>query len=176
MFQLWQKIRTKNACKKRWWNWLLEQISWTFYLCIFVRKQIEQLLSNNVPLCNFLAPKYWQKVARKILLKLTPTLFKSIIFWHPCLEGSILRWLSVRISIFEQSLHFWPFFDLLFSTFSFFNHFISAGSSWLWRTTNPTSSTTPSRTGLATTSTRSSTTWSLREVERRGLYFNTILW
>jgi len=42
-----------------------------FRPAFFIREQIEQLFSNYIWLCNFLASKYWQKIARKMLMKLT---------------------------------------------------------------------------------------------------------
>jgi hypothetical protein len=38
----------------------------------FVRKQIEQLFSSYVRLCNFWRQNFVQKLARKMLMKLTP--------------------------------------------------------------------------------------------------------
>jgi len=38
----------------------------------FVRKQIEQLFSSYIRLCNFIAKILYQKRARKTLMKLTP--------------------------------------------------------------------------------------------------------
>jgi len=43
------------------------------FICVFfIQKQIEQIFYDDVWLCNFFAPKHWQKNARVMLMKLTP--------------------------------------------------------------------------------------------------------
>jgi len=51
---------------------LQESISSTFYMLVFVRKQIEQLFSSYIWLCNFLRKNISAKGTHNMLMKLTP--------------------------------------------------------------------------------------------------------
>jgi len=66
------KTHMQNTYAKRLWNWRLESISSTFYAFVFVGKQIEQLFSKYVWLCDFWHQYFVQKKhAHKMLMKLT---------------------------------------------------------------------------------------------------------
>ncbi len=41
----------------------------------FVHMCFVQFFYNYIQICKFMAPKYWQKVTRKMLMKLTPGMF-----------------------------------------------------------------------------------------------------
>ncbi len=60
-----QKMRTKNACKKCWWNWRQVSISSKLYTCVFCTKAN---FSSYIWLCNFLSPKF---CVCKTMMKLT---------------------------------------------------------------------------------------------------------
>jgi len=83
------KTHMQNTYAKRLWNWRLESISSTFYAFVFVGKQIEQLFSKYVWLCDFWHQYFVQKKhAHKMLINVLLAPFSDVFFWQ--LFGSFL--------------------------------------------------------------------------------------